>query len=90
MYDQIPTKELSTVLKSMGYNPTKEEIQDMVDQVRFDLTTWSLLGPETRENDSHQNITVNKPGVSSSVTSIKWLSLTYWPCERHNLQFPPF
>ena len=26
-------KELSTVLKSMGYNPTKEEIQDMVDQV---------------------------------------------------------
>ena len=38
MYDQIPTKELSTVLKSMGYNPTKEEIQDMVDQVRFDLT----------------------------------------------------
>ena len=29
----IDSKELSTVLKSMGYNPTKEEIQDMVDEV---------------------------------------------------------
>ena len=31
----IDSKELSTVLKSMGYNPTKEEIQDMVDEVSF-------------------------------------------------------
>ena len=30
----IDSKELSTVLKSMGYNPTKEEIQEMVDEVR--------------------------------------------------------
>ena len=29
----IDSKELSTVLKSMGYNPTKEEIQEMVDEV---------------------------------------------------------
>ena len=27
-------QELSTVLKSMGYNPTIEEIRDMVDQVK--------------------------------------------------------
>merc|ERR1711884_981429 len=32
----IDSKELSTVLKSMGYNPTKEEIQDMVDEVDSD------------------------------------------------------
>ena len=30
----IDSKELSTVLKSMGYNPNKEEIQEMVDEVR--------------------------------------------------------
>ena len=28
-------QELSTVLKSMGYNPTIEEIKDMVEQVRI-------------------------------------------------------
>ena len=33
----IDSKELSTVLKSMGYNPTKEEIQDMVDEVGIAL-----------------------------------------------------
>merc|ERR1711997_705333 len=32
----IDSKELSTVLKSMGYNPTKEEIQEMVDEVDSD------------------------------------------------------
>ncbi|XP_023326248.1 calmodulin isoform X2 [Eurytemora carolleeae] len=34
----IDTKELSTVLKSMGYNPTIEEIRDMVDQVDNDAS----------------------------------------------------
>jgi hypothetical protein len=32
----IDSKELSTVLKSMGYNPTIEEIKEMVDQVDSD------------------------------------------------------
>ena len=33
MFNKHYSEELSTVLKSMGYNPTKEEIQDMVDEV---------------------------------------------------------
>ena len=33
----IDSKELSTVLKSMGYNPTKEEIQEMVDEVGLSI-----------------------------------------------------
>ena len=33
----IDSKELSTVLKSMGYNPTKEEIQKMVDEVGLSI-----------------------------------------------------
>ena len=37
----IDSKELSTVLKSMGYNPTKEEIQDMVDEVAIALISRS-------------------------------------------------
>ena len=37
----IDSKELSTVLKSMGYNPTKEEIQDMVDEVGIAMINWS-------------------------------------------------
>ena len=37
----IDSKELSTVLKSMGYNPTKEEIQEMVDEVRAMSTLFS-------------------------------------------------
>ena len=36
----IDSKELSTVLKSMGYNPNKEDIQEMVDEVR---TTKNLM-----------------------------------------------
>ena len=39
-----PPKELSTVLKSMGYNPTKEEIMDMVDQVTNYSTNIVQLG----------------------------------------------
>ena len=32
----IDSKELSTVLKSMGYNPTIEEIKEMVEDVDSD------------------------------------------------------
>ena len=32
----IDSKELSTVLKSMGYNPTPDEIKDMVEEVDSD------------------------------------------------------
>ena len=32
----IDSKELSTVLKSMGYNPSIEEIKDMVEEVDSD------------------------------------------------------
>lgn len=32
----IDSKELSTVLKSMGYNPSQEEIKDMVEEVDSD------------------------------------------------------
>ena len=39
----IDSKELSTVLKSMGYNPTKEEIQDMVDEVSFKHVTETFI-----------------------------------------------
>ena len=39
----IDSKELSTVLKSMGYNPTKEEIQEMVDEVGLDQFLLFLI-----------------------------------------------
>ena len=44
----IDSKELSTVLKSMGYNPTKEEIQEMVDEVRAMSTLFSDWSGQVR------------------------------------------
>lgn len=33
---QISTKELGTVLRSLGYNPSEPELQDMVNEVDAD------------------------------------------------------
>lgn len=40
----ITTKELGTVMRSLGQNPTEAELQDMINEVDADGTVFHLWG----------------------------------------------
>ena len=59
----ITTKELGTVMKSLGQNPTDEELQEMVNEVdvdgngEIDFGEFLLMmAKKMRENDSEEEI----------------------------------
>ena len=59
----ITTKELGTVMKSLGQNPSEEELQEMVDEVdidgngEIDFEEFLLMmAKKMRESDSDEEI----------------------------------
>ena len=53
----ITTKELGTVMRSLGQNPTEAELQDMINEVDADGEYISLMSEFTRLKPGHDAIT---------------------------------
>jgi calmodulin len=60
---RIPTKELGTMMRSLGQNPSDSELQDMIDEVDADNTGTidfteflTMIARETKEIDSEGEI----------------------------------
>ena len=47
----ITTKELGTVMRSLGQNPTEAELQDMINEVDVDGKRYISRGGAGREKD---------------------------------------
>jgi Ca2+-binding EF-hand superfamily protein len=61
---QITTKELGTVMRSLGQNPSESELQDMINEVDADnngtIDFPGMAGSRSQVSDYHKLLTISR------------------------------
>jgi Ca2+-binding EF-hand superfamily protein len=65
---QITTKELGTVMRSLGQNPSESELQDMINEVDADnngTIDFPGMGLSWHQNNDNKSVQLITPRVSN-------------------------